>query len=279
MSRGPRSIHRLGQGIVLVVERTCTTWTQPDFERCLSRLPLDDRSRLRGFVDRRAAGESLQGRLLMQDFHHAWSAAGGIVGSGIRRDRRGKPYIGGCGGKAPAINLSHGGNLVVLAVAAHGRIGVDVEPCRPMRPALVAACCRPRERAWIDGAATERGRRLRFARLWTLKESLMKACGDGLMIDPCDVEFEMSSAPRLVRSPCGTDWAFFCSMSGEETPLSVCHSGSCIVRGQPSREASRSSRRRPHRYVTRCSTFMGMMMIHHAATSAVGHKGVSKAAA
>jgi len=207
----------------LHVELLAPALGDSDFELQLGRVPQSEVRRLRSFVNRRAASESLQGLCLLQDFACAWAAASGVAAATIARDERGKPYLAVPERNAPAVNLSHGGYYLALAVAPHGRIGVDVEPCRPLRPALLAACCHPRERAWIEREEAPHARCMRFARLWTLKESLMKATGAGLAIDPLDIEFDLDGAPELLRSPCGEDWQFWTLSLDADTQLAICH--------------------------------------------------------
>ncbi|NKM64343.1 4'-phosphopantetheinyl transferase superfamily protein [Rhizobium leguminosarum bv. viciae 248] len=71
-------------------------------------------------------------------------------------------------------------NLALIAVAAKGRLGVDLEISRPL-PELDGICAmlHPAERALI--ANTPRARRkYLFYRIWTRKEAALKAIGTGL---------------------------------------------------------------------------------------------------
>ncbi len=235
MMQASSAVFAANEPFEVIVERSLPALGDIDFEHHLDRLPAGEAERLRGYVDRRGASESLQGLRLLQAFCRDWQHSSGVAGASIARDCRGKPYIAAGAGLAPAVNLSHGGGYVVLAAARDGEMGVDVEPCRTLRPALMAACIGPRERAWIAAAAHEHARRLRFARIWTLKESLMKATGEGLAIDPLDIEFSFSPAPRLVRSPCGLDWRFQWSCLDGTTQLAICHRPAL---GEPRRSQS-----------------------------------------
>lgn len=78
-------------------------------------------------------------------------------------------------------NLSHSGDLALLAVSGDGEIGVDVERVRPV-PELAAVAARyfsPHEQASLAALPAERRARA-FLSCWTLKEAYLKACGDGL---------------------------------------------------------------------------------------------------
>ena len=127
---------------------------------------------------------------------------------GITDDRQltygenGKPYIKGGG---VYFNISHGGNYVVLA-AADREVGVDVEQVAPYSQAIAARVFTQAEREWMrqkgEGCEGREGRGGRdegagcnegavhyecdeaFYRLWTAKESVMKAAGLGFALPP-----------------------------------------------------------------------------------------------
>jgi 4'-phosphopantetheinyl transferase len=84
----------------------------------------------------------------------------------------GKPVVPG----GPGFSLSHAGELVGVAVRPDGPVGLDVEQARAVADlaALAEHVCSPTERA--RGAAGPAG----FFRMWTRKEALLKATGDGL---------------------------------------------------------------------------------------------------
>ena len=78
-------------------------------------------------------------------------------------------------------NLSHSGDLALIAVARARHVGVDVEQVRPMHDldALAARICTPGELAIITGLADPHRERAFFA-MWTRKEALAKATGEGI---------------------------------------------------------------------------------------------------
>ena len=88
---------------------------------------------------------------------------------------QGKPQLPG----GPQISLSHSGTLAVLAVSPLP-VGADVQHIRPVRPAVVRYVCTPEELCWLQAGDEA----LRFAVLWTRKESVMKATGLGLQLQP-----------------------------------------------------------------------------------------------
>ncbi|WBB61551.1 4'-phosphopantetheinyl transferase superfamily protein [Streptomyces sp. WMMC500] len=111
----------------------------------------------------------------------------GTAPAALRFGRRACPRCGGPHGRpvlerpagGPEFSLSHGGELVLVAVAP-GRVGVDVEPVRavPPEPGLVERL-HPAERA-VVGAAPASLRSAAFTRVWTRKEAYLKGLGVGL---------------------------------------------------------------------------------------------------
>jgi 4'-phosphopantetheinyl transferase len=115
----------------------------------------------------------------------------------------GKPHLDPARhGTTLRFNLSHSGELALVAVGGEVEVGVDVELRRP-RPdldALVTRYFSPRERAVI--VASPPAHRLdAFFDYWTLKEAYLKACGDGLArrLDAFDVVLDHDAPPRLLE--------------------------------------------------------------------------------
>ncbi len=103
----------------------------------------------------------------------------------------GKPELGGAAGHL-RFNLSHSGDLGLVAVVRDRDVGVDVERIDPRRDVLALA-----ERALgADGAAAVRAapaadRPVVFNRAWARREAVAKCAGTGLSTPPPD-------APRQV---------------------------------------------------------------------------------
>lgn len=94
-----------------------------------------------------------------------------------------------------SFNVSHGRSHGLIAVAARGRLGVDIEERRARDDLedLTDALLGPNEKrefALLRGNA----RTHYFFRMWTLKEALIKALGLGFSQDPA--EFEVPLAVR-----------------------------------------------------------------------------------
>jgi 4'-phosphopantetheinyl transferase len=100
-------------------------------------------------------------------------------------DPQGKPRLAapGRGGAAPiSFNLSHSGELALIAVAAGGvEVGVDVERLRTRRdPARLAARWLPEADAAAVAGASDEEREEIFHRAWTRHEARVKCTGAGL---------------------------------------------------------------------------------------------------
>lgn len=105
----------------------------------------------------------------------------------------GRPYI--CNPQPPALNfnLSHTKGLVVLAISAPMTMGVDVENCVQRAAPLEVAegyFSKPEVASLFALPASEQQER--FFHYWTLKESFIKAEGQGLSL-PLD-QFSMQFA-------------------------------------------------------------------------------------
>ncbi len=118
----------------------------------------------------------------------------------------GKPIAMVDGVPAPiAFNVSHGGYHGLIAMAPKGRIGVDVEERSLDRnlEAYVDVLFTPNERTELEQA--EGGAKVKlFYCLWTIKEALVKAAGEGLSMDPAG--FEIPSA--LIRGDTAAEFSF-----------------------------------------------------------------------
>ena len=102
----------------------------------------------------------------------------------------GRPRVVGHGLE---VSVSHSGALVVIAATSAGRVGVDVERVRPIDHVLLGGeICRPGEAHLDLGPAS-------FYKLWTRKESVLKATGVGLGLSMAEVGVTApDDAPRLL---------------------------------------------------------------------------------
>ena len=101
-------------------------------------------------------------------------------------------------------NLSHSGDLALLAVARHGAVGVDVERWRTNVQHLEIAerFFSPYERDALRGLSTEDAILRGFFSTWSRKEAYLKATGHGIArgLHHFDVTMERSTAAMLESS-------------------------------------------------------------------------------
>lgn len=110
----------------------------------------------------------------------------------------GRPYVLPAPGWAPPhVSLSRTDGLVLIAVTAAGPVGVDVERIdAAVFAGLDDVALHPAEQA-PDAVAR--------ARTWVRKESLLKAAGLGLAVDPRDVRLSPPDEPPEVLQWPGAD--------------------------------------------------------------------------
>lgn len=103
-------------------------------------------------------------------------------------------------------NLSHAGRWVLCAWDDRP-VGVDVEGGRPLRPGVAEAAL-SRDEWWRLQALPEASRLASFHRLWTLKESLLKAAGTGLGEDPRSlwIGSDLQPCGEVPPAPPGRAW-------------------------------------------------------------------------
>lgn len=96
--------------------------------------------------------------------------------SKIRFGENGKPYFEDTG---VSFNLSHAGQYALCAVGP-GELGCDIELVRPFKERVAERFFHPSETAMLAAEPDPAKRQALFFRLWTLKESVLKAAGTGL---------------------------------------------------------------------------------------------------
>ncbi|KAG5457169.1 MAG: 4'-phosphopantetheinyl transferase superfamily [Olpidium bornovanus] len=182
------------------------------FERLLNYLQPEERARISRFRRQRDALLAMAGRLMIRSYlveklKVPWDNVR------LGRTPENKPFLVGIpdndriprmtcsNGIHIAFNVSHHGDWTVLAAVeapCSRSIGVDVMRIElSMIPGestdVFLDCFRsqltPREWSYVRAATVDRGRLERFYRLWCLKESYVKAVGQGLGIDLRTLEF------------------------------------------------------------------------------------------
>jgi len=104
-------------------------------------------------------------------------------------DPHGRPRAE-AGGRAVPVSVGRCGPVGVVALAAGGRVGVDlVDPRSAIPTGSMLDLASPGERLWLEALPADLRRR-RLFQVWACREALLKALGLGLAIDPGAVELE-----------------------------------------------------------------------------------------
>lgn len=99
---------------------------------------------------------------------------------GVCFPRKGKPYC-----DLPIdFNISHSKDMVVCALSADARVGVDTEWIRELSIESFQRLLNPRERAWVGK------NKRRFFEIWTQKEAVVKGHGEGGIVNLKRVRIE-----------------------------------------------------------------------------------------
>ena len=121
-------------------------------------------------------------------------------------DVQGRPRLRDGLGRAWSCSKAHAPGVQVIALAKEGRLGVDLERLEPSR-ALAAASelLLPSERAWVANLA-EPERWRAFLGIWTAKEAVLKALGQGFAFGLDQVEFGLQEGGRItLLRLCGSE--------------------------------------------------------------------------
>ena len=144
----------------------------PRAEELVALIDLERQARVRAFGDSRSALLTLAAGLLLYAIFGEQAKS-----AHFERGRRGKPHLAD---RAP-FNITHAGDFAVLALSTH-TVGVDLERFRPIDWLRIAErFFHPTERAFL---AKSREPEKDFFRIWTLKESYLKAEGTGFSVSP-----------------------------------------------------------------------------------------------
>ncbi len=101
----------------------------------------------------------------------------------------GKPYLLN---SSIYFSISHSSNVALLATA-DCELGSDIQHIAPVSEKIAKRCFTPNEISWMH--TQENG----FYKLWTAKESIMKATGLGFALNPCDFDvLPLDDSPHQV---------------------------------------------------------------------------------
>ena len=125
----------------------------------------------------------------------------------IRSESSGRPYLATKRGhRLPFISLSHSRGWVACAATEIGPVGIDIERQRPGRDhiRISSVAFGPLEQARVTEAGA-----CAFYRIWTLREAVAKACGQGLALatDGRDRAHDGPDEGEWATTLDGTGWA------------------------------------------------------------------------
>lgn len=95
-------------------------------------------------------------------------------------------------------NLSHSGERAML-VASSLECGCDVEMIKPISLNVSKRSFTKKEHEYVIAADSDEEQRMRFFRLWTFKESVMKATGMGFKLFPDTFYIDLSKEKPTIN--------------------------------------------------------------------------------
>ncbi len=124
-------------------------------------------------------GRELLHYVLGREYGRSWE---------VVQEGNGKPFL--TGGPEIDFSIAHTKGLVVCGISGK-RIGVDVERIRQFDERLMRRICTEEERYFIEHERKTMTREETFFRFWTLKESFLKATGQGLAVPMREIGFSV----------------------------------------------------------------------------------------
>ncbi|MFN4098268.1 MAG: 4'-phosphopantetheinyl transferase family protein [Pararhodobacter sp.] len=189
----------------------------------LDTLSPDERTRAGRFIFCRDRDRYVAGRVRLRAILSLYT---GLAPDAIkfRYGQNGRPGIDG-----PCFNLSHSGDLALLAIGDEAPLGADIEARRPISLDVAQSHFAPDEICSLR-ALPEPQRQAAFFRCWTRKEAYLKARGTGLATDLSSftVTLNPGQPPLLTRCTSGeaVDWSL------HDIPLPPGLAGAIALRSQ-----------------------------------------------
>ncbi|KAG7390260.1 hypothetical protein PHYPSEUDO_008398 [Phytophthora pseudosyringae] len=203
--------------------------SSPQWRRLLLQLPAHEQKQVTRFMFAKDQKLALASRLLQRQLIHELFGEN-YNAIDIARTPENKPYWkrSTVSAAPPSwnYNVSHHGTIVAIASDSRALVGVDVVRVtdRPHRTSSVEGFFRafaghfnPREWEFIRSTEDEDSQYTRFYRLWSLKESYIKAVGVGLGFSLLRAEFVRVDPTRgdqwglLLDGQRASDWYFTCT--------------------------------------------------------------------
>ena len=159
-----------------------------------------------------------------------------ILGAALQRPPPSLRFAYGKSGKPAleggelAFNVTHSGDLALVALAFSGEVGVDLELHKPRSYDDVARrfFARGEQQRLFDVPAAQRAPE--FFRLWTAKEAFVKCTGDGITVPLEDFEARFTGGEQghieVLRGPAlGRSFWLSSLPAGEGVSAAICGEG------------------------------------------------------
>ncbi|MCB0606732.1 MAG: 4'-phosphopantetheinyl transferase superfamily protein [Lewinellaceae bacterium] len=157
-----------------------------EFHHQLETLPQLCRDQILALVNNTDRHLSLSGKLLVREgLKDAGMDPGAL--QQLQLTLRGKPFIPG----GSDFNITHSGDLVACAFSTSNRVGLDIEKIIPVDLSEFQEILRPDE--WEAIQSAERPQ-TRFFTIWTQKEAVIKAEGEGFFQPIDQIEINRDQA-------------------------------------------------------------------------------------
>jgi len=169
-------------------------------------------------TDERARSERLHVERVRRRFVVAYGVLRRLLGRSLDtdpgqirfvRNALGKPELHPDFGGSVRFNLSHSGDLALIAIARDADVGVDVERIErrgASNHADVARCFFSAPEVDALSRVPTHLYAEAFFNCWTMKEAYVKACGEGLSIPLTSFTVPIATDPAPVPVRCG-DWS------------------------------------------------------------------------
>lgn len=134
----------------------------------------------------------------------------------------GRPYIDNV--RHFKFNISHSSDFIVIATGKYC-VGIDIEKIKATNEDIAKRFFTKNECNYIDSFNTEKEKAYAFYKIWTLKESYIKALGKGLNIPLNSFDFDIKGDDIVVKN--NQQKYKFSTTQIYDYVLSLCSKGEC----------------------------------------------------
>lgn len=136
------------------------------------------------------------------------------------RDKYDRPYLKNPKLQKMDFNISHSGDYVLVGFSSAGKIGVDIEKIKAIDMKIANNVFRDEEIKYLH--FKKEMSLYRFYRLWSLKESFVKAVGEGLSYPLKKFHFEFENGKIIHKIDSKKSSWNFKTYEIEDYKISVC---------------------------------------------------------